>query len=298
MFKRISLYLLGIAVILMVVPSAYSQELTDDEKEGIKYIYEVEKVARDVYQNLYKKWGSPVLNIISQSEQSHMDIMKKLIDKYNLDDPAEGKGYGEFSTSELQKLYHDLLKLGGDSDVNALSTATMIEEFDIVEIKKYSDNTDREDVFSAYKILLEGSESHIIAFVSILNSMKVEYKPTYLSQQDYDKIVATMKTEGTAPATSTSTGDTFGDLALNGKESYRNNCFNCHGNSLSTEPASSATLAKHQNAQKLLNKIQNMPTSGKHEQWEVLSYLLIEHAWVSETTIFSVEKLSQVSLSQ
>lgn len=274
-------------------------ELTDVEKEGIQYIYEVEKVARDVYHYFYDEWETPVQNIISGSEQSHMDILKELIDKYYLGDPAEGKDYGEFSNSDLQQLYQDLIGLGLSSEVDALSTAAMIEEFDIVEIKEYVNKTDKDDVISAYNKLTEGSESHLRIFVSHLEDRAVEYQPQYLSQQDYNQIIATVPTETTATATkSTSTGATFSELAFNGEQAYSNNCFNCHGNSLSVGPSSYVTLSKYQNAQNLLEKISRMPNSGEQEQWEVLSYLLLEHDWVSGTTIFNMDNLSQISLTQ
>ena len=302
--KRINYLLLVIAVISMVVLSACSSktpdtEPTDVEKEGIQYIYEVEKVARDVYQYFYDEWETPVQDIISGSEQTHMDIMKELIDKYDLDDPAEGNDYGEFSNSDLQQLYHDLLESGLSSEVDALSTAAMIEEFDIVEIKKYVNNTDRDDIISAYNKLMTGSENHLRIFVAKLKDKVVEYQPQYLSQQDYNQIIATVTTKITTTTTiSPSEGTIFSELALKGEQSYSGNCVNCHGESLSTGPASNVILSKYQNAQNLLEKISRMPSSGEQEQWEVLSYLLLEHDWVSGTTIFNVDTLSQISLSQ
>jgi hypothetical protein len=153
MLKRIKYILLVIAAISMVVLPACAPKLTEGEKEGVKRIYEVEKVARDAYQYFFDKWGTPVQHVISGSEQNHMDIMKELIDKYNLGDPAKGNGYGEFSNSELRQLYHDLVESGSSSEVDALSTSAMIEEFDILEIKKYVNNTNRDDVISAYNKL-------------------------------------------------------------------------------------------------------------------------------------------------
>ncbi|MFC1865581.1 DUF2202 domain-containing protein [Chloroflexota bacterium] len=303
MLKRINSFLLVSAVISLVVLSACSPktpdaELTDVEKEGIQYIYEVEKVARDVYQYFYDEWETPVQNVISGSEQSHMDILKELIDEYNLDDPAEGNDYGEFSNSDLQQLYHDLIELGL-SEVDALSTAAMIEEYDIVEIRKYLSNTDRDDIISAYNKLIEGSESHLRIFVDKLKDKDVEYQPEYLSQQDYNQIIVTMTTGiPTTTTISTSTGTPFSELALKGEQSYSDNCFNCHGVSLSTGLASNVTLSKYQNAQNLLEKISGMPNRGEQEQWEVLSYLLVEHDWVSGTTIFNVGTLPQISLTQ
>lgn len=303
MLKNINYLLLVIAVISMGVLSACSSEtpdaeLTDVEKEGIQYIYEVEKVARDVYQYFYDEWGTPVQDIISGSEQTHMDILKELIDKYDLDDPAEGNGYGDFSNSDLQQLYHDLVESGLSSEVDALSTAAMIEEFDIVEIKKYANNTDRDDIISAYNKLMEGSESHLRVFVAKLKDKAVEYQPQYLSQQDYSQIIVAVTTEIPTTTKNTSTGATFSELSVNGKQSYSDNCFNCHGNSLSTVSASINALSGYQNAQNLLEKISRMPNSGVQEQWEVLSYLLLEHDWVSGTTIFGIDTLSQISLSQ
>jgi mono/diheme cytochrome c family protein len=229
--------------------------------------------------------------------------MKELIDKYNLGDPAAGKGYGEFSNSELQQLYHDLVARGSSSEVDALSTAAMIEEFDIVELRKNVANTNREDVLAAYSKLMAGSQNHLEIFTAKLKEKAVVYQPQYLSQQDYNQIIAAVAngnttTTTTATINSTSTAPTFGELAVNGKQSYSSICINCHGESLSTGSASSVTLSKYQNAQKLLEKISGMPMSGKQKQWEVLSYLLLEHNWVSGTTIFNPDTLSQIALSQ
>jgi hypothetical protein len=295
--KRISHLLLVVAAISMLVLSACSPKLTQGEKEGIQYIYQVEKVARDVYQVFYDKWQTPVQDIISGSEQNHMDIMKELIDKYKLDDPAAGKAYGEFGNSDLQKLYQDLVARGSTSEVDALSTAAMIEEFDIVEIKKEVSNTNKDDVIAAYKTLMTGSENHLRIFTAKLKEKAVEYKPQYLSQQDYNQIIAAVTIVNTTTTTSTSQETTFSKLAAGGKQSYGANCVNCHGETLSTAAASSVTLSKYQNAQKLLEKISRMPTSGAQDQWEVLSYLLLEHGWVSGNTIFNAGTLSQIALS-
>jgi hypothetical protein len=299
MSKIIVNFIFAILLISTIGLSACSPKLTEVEKEGIKRIYEVEKLARDVYQYLYNKWETPALNIISGSEQTHMDIMKELVDKYNLDDPVEGNDFGEFSNSELQQLYNALIERGLSSEVNALSTAAMIEEFDIVDINKYVNHTDRDDIISAYNRLTAGSENHLRVFVAGLKDKGVEYQPQYLSQQDYNQIISALTTETTTTTTaSTSNGTTFSELALKGEKSYNDNCFQCHGDALSTGSAGYVTLSRYQNAQKLLNKISQMPTSGEQEQWQVLSFLLFQHDWVSGSAIFNLDTLSQISISQ
>jgi hypothetical protein len=301
MSKKINFLLSVIIVISIVMLSSCSSstKLTDIEKEGIQYVYEMEKVARDVYQYFYDKWGTAVQNVISGSEQNHMDIMKALIDKYNLDDTVESNDHGNFNNADLQQLYNSLIESGSSSEVDALSTAAMIEEYDIVEINKYNSNTDKEDIVSAYNELTTGSENHLRVFVTKLKDNMVEYQPQYLSQQDYDRIVGTETTVTTTSTTvSTSIGVTFSELAVKGERSYNSICINCHGSSLSTMSGSYTTLSLYQNAQNLLQKIATMPISGKQAQWEVLSYLLLEHDWVSGDTIFNADTLSQISLSQ
>ncbi len=296
--KRISYLLPVIALISMIALPACSPKLNSSEKDGIKYIYEVEKVARDTYSYFYDKWNTPVQSVVSNSEQNHMDIFKELIDKYNLGDPAAGKGRGEFSNNELQQLYKDLTARGSVSETDALATAAMIEEFDIVELRKNAANTSREDVLTAYGRLMAGSQNHLEIFTAKLKEQAIVYKPQYLSQEDYNQIIAAMTITTTATtAAPVSATSTFGQLAVNGKQSYGSICINCHGESLSTGASSTVTLAKYQNAQKLLAKISGMPMSGVQKQWEVLSYLLLGHDWVSETAIFNPDTLSQITLS-
>jgi mono/diheme cytochrome c family protein len=109
--------------------------------------------------------------------------------------------------------------------------------------------------------------------------------------------MTTGNTTATTTTTSTSKAPTFGELAVNGKQTYASVCINCHGESLSIGDASAATLSKYKNAQNLLQKISGMPISGEQKQWEVLSYLLLEHNWVSGTAVFNPNTLSQILLA-
>lgn len=54
---------------------------------------EEEKLARDVYLELYETWDLPVFYNIAQSEQTHMGAVKTLIEKYNLKDPITDEDF-------------------------------------------------------------------------------------------------------------------------------------------------------------------------------------------------------------
>jgi hypothetical protein len=188
-----SLAAIALALLSTAALSACSSKLEDVEEEGILRIYEVEKVARDVYRYFYDKWGTSIMNSISQSEQVHMSWVKELVEEYKLDDPTEGNDYGEFTNSDLQQLYYSLIEEGDSSEEDALATGAMIEEIDIVDIKKYWDQTEKEDIDSTYNKLTDGSGNHLRIFVSSLTEKGVTYEPKYLSQDEFNQAIATPK---------------------------------------------------------------------------------------------------------
>ena len=65
-----------------------NEPLSLDETEGILLMREEEKMARDAYIIFYQKWKQPVFTNISQAEQTHMDAVLLLVNKYSLTDPV------------------------------------------------------------------------------------------------------------------------------------------------------------------------------------------------------------------
>jgi hypothetical protein len=166
--------------------------LSDAEIEGLLYMREEEKLARDVYLMLYEKWGMRILQNISGSEQTHMDAVKALLDRYDLDDPAAGTDVGVFTNPTLQELYDQLVDEGSQSLADALRVGAAIEEIDILDLEERIAQTDNSDIQLVYENLMRGSRNHLRAFVSTLERQVGEiYQPQYLSQTTYDAIVNT-----------------------------------------------------------------------------------------------------------
>ena len=65
-------------------------DLSTEEINGILFMREEEKLARDVYAKLYEIHGLPVFRHLSMSQQTHMDALAELIEKYGLKDPVAG----------------------------------------------------------------------------------------------------------------------------------------------------------------------------------------------------------------
>ncbi|MBN1856972.1 MAG: DUF2202 domain-containing protein [Dehalococcoidia bacterium] len=165
-------------------------QLTETEIEGILFMREEEKLARDVYLQLADMWSTNTFANISQSEQTHMDEVLLLIDKYGLTDPVEGNENGVFEDAKLQQLYDDLVAQGSVSEIEALKVGAAIEEIDIFDLEEYLAQTDNADIQQVYGDLLTGSMKHLSSFTSVLEKRGVTYEPQYLDSAAYETILS------------------------------------------------------------------------------------------------------------
>lgn len=165
--------------------------LSEAEKATLLWMREEEKLARDVYLTLYKEWNASIFNNIAKSEQSHMDALLKKIEFYGLDDSATTV-VGDFNNEELQDLYDDLVETGMQSYEDALWVGVTIEDLDILDIAEAIHETDELALQTTYESLLEGSKSHLRAFVDLFDADKSTeelYVPQYIDQDLYDAII-------------------------------------------------------------------------------------------------------------
>jgi len=136
-------------------------ELSADDKSGLLFMYQKEKVARDVDNYLYNKWNLRVFSNIAKSEKTHMDAIKSLLQKYNLTIPSDDVGV--FELEELQSLYNTLITSGSVSANEALKVGKLVEETDIADLQSRI-STAAEDIKLVYQELLNGSYNHLNAF--------------------------------------------------------------------------------------------------------------------------------------
>ena len=136
-------------------------DLSQEDQDGLVFMYQEEKVARDVYLYLYEKWGLRVFNSIASSEQQHMDAVKALIEKYNLPLPSDDAGV--FEDEALASLYETLIQKGETSPTDALEVGVLVEETDIEDLLDRIEYAP-EDIKVIYQNLLNGSYNHLNAF--------------------------------------------------------------------------------------------------------------------------------------
>ncbi|HEY9171717.1 MAG TPA: DUF2202 domain-containing protein [Verrucomicrobiae bacterium] len=157
-----------LAAVLMSGFVSAASALTTAEASSILFMKQEEKLARDVYQALYAKWGHVTFANIAVSEQRHMDAVDGLIARYRLTDTTP-KEAGKFTYPELQALYDQLVALGSTSLENALAVGVLIEQTDIEDLQAALKTTRERPIRNVFSNLLEGSYNHLAAFTAALN---------------------------------------------------------------------------------------------------------------------------------
>ncbi len=158
--------------------------------EDLQFLREEEKLARDVYLTLYDKWGLSLHNNIASSEQTHMTQVKTIMESLGVTDPVADDSVGAFVNAELRDLYSDLVEFGEESETAALQVGATIEDLDIKDIEEMKSRTSDQSVLNMYSSLQCGSRNHLRSFTSALDSSEASYDPQYISQEDFDAILA------------------------------------------------------------------------------------------------------------
>lgn len=173
-----------------------SDEMTDvddtiskQEIENLQFLKEEEKLARDVYLFSYDLYGQNIFKNISNSEQSHMNSVSVIMEKYGIKDLSFDER-GKFSNLELQQLYDDLVDLSKISLENALTVGATVEDLDINDLNNFISNADHQDMIEMYQLLNCGSRNHLRAYTNNLESLDLTYDPQFISVEEYDMILS------------------------------------------------------------------------------------------------------------
>ncbi|MDP3267087.1 MAG: DUF2202 domain-containing protein [Sulfuricurvum sp.] len=164
MSKKIVMAVLA-SMMMSGVVCAATVTLDATKKASLLFMYQEEKVARDVYITLGKKYPTATtFSSIQSSEQTHMDTVESLCIKYgvNISNIDETK-VGVFVLPELQALYNTLVIQGAVSLLEAQKVGVAIEKKDIIDILAAEVGMPS-DVVKKFENLRAGSYNHLDAF--------------------------------------------------------------------------------------------------------------------------------------
>ena len=196
------------------IDSQGSQTLDFNEQTHLEFMREEEKLARDVYITLGIQYPQlRVFGNIDDSEQRHTCAVCDMLKKYGVADPNTNDNVGVFTGADYGPYftvkYQALVERGSASSLNALYTGAFIEELDMLDINYCPEEiielqqsigghsdcgkiyTDNPDIQRLYTSLLEGSKSHLRAFVKNIERSEGEgtYRAQVLPQAQVDEIL-------------------------------------------------------------------------------------------------------------
>lgn len=151
-------------------------ELTEEQKDMLFYIFQEEKVARDVYITLGKLYpNESTFANIQISEQEHILSAQVLCERYEIDTSMvnlslDDAYIGLFELDSMQTLYNSCIQLGVVSLLEAIRVGIEIEVTDIADLEEAAEGMPS-DVVNTYENLKDGSLSHLAAFEAAEKSL-------------------------------------------------------------------------------------------------------------------------------
>lgn len=141
--------------------------LSQSEVDSLLYMIEEEKMAHDVYVELFEQTGLIEFDKISESEQNHYDKLVSVADKFDVDISFLSTESGVFANDEIQNLYDTLMQNASSSTEAAISVGIAIEEADIADLGATIETTEAVLLGQVYSHLLDASTNHLSAFEGI-----------------------------------------------------------------------------------------------------------------------------------
>ncbi len=152
-----------------------SSNINSDIKLMLEYMYDEERLAKDIYLALYSKYRINQLErIATNSETRHIDAVNRLAQRYGVTTSSQRAGV--YSVSKIQDLYNQLYSKGVRSQRDALEVGCMVEVTDINDLQEHISTAQRagaNDIVDTFESLKRGSYNHYWAFDRGLKQMGV-----------------------------------------------------------------------------------------------------------------------------
>ena len=174
--------------IVKMAESLPESNLTEEQKYTLAYMWNEEKLAKDIYLALYEMWGQRTFyNIATRSETRHEEAVESLVQKYDInitnlenyeirysEEELKALAPGEYSVPEVQELYDTLYAKGSQSLQDALEVGCMVEVTDVNDLNEDIEIAEgAEDLVLVFGFLRSGSYNHYWAFDRALKNIGV-----------------------------------------------------------------------------------------------------------------------------
>jgi hypothetical protein len=164
-------------------------ELVNEQKYALAYMWNEEKLAKDLYTAFAKKHSIKQFeNIAKRSETRHVEMVEELVERYDINitnlqddtvnyskDALRDLPEGQFGVDKIQTLYNTFYEEGLPSKVDALQVGCMVEVTDVDDLNRYIKIADKaQDLVSVFERLRAASYNHYWAFDKALKAESQE----------------------------------------------------------------------------------------------------------------------------
>lgn len=175
-------------------PCFVNGTIAERDAEGLLFMWEEEKMAKDIYAYFSDKYKYRIFGNITKSETIHQQAVNRLIEAYGLTNPGSDAP-GVFLNEQIADRYQKLINLGENSLVDALRAGALIEETDILDLKEWLNETENPYITRVFLNLLKASENHLRAFTIFLRFQDIAYEPLVLNDDYFSAIIGRRVTD-------------------------------------------------------------------------------------------------------
>ena len=176
-----------------------SANLSQELKDALAHMGNEERLAHDLYMNLYNYYKDNMgleikqfYNIATNSETKHVSTVQSLVKRYDLNVSdftnvdanivesnnmsADNMPSGVYDIPAIQELYDTLYSMGVESQEDALKVGCMVEVTDINDLDEYielAQESNASDIVAAFESLRDASYRHYWAFDKGLKNIGV-----------------------------------------------------------------------------------------------------------------------------
>lgn len=163
-----------------LISNIEKSDLSSSEEQSLYYQYSEEKLAHDIYTYFYELYWTQVFSNIASSESQHMEAVRVLLDRYDLEAPT--------TYWELQETY-DVLKAEWEKSLqSALEVWAKIEILDIEDIVDTIKETDNDDIKLVLTNIGWASYNHLRWFLNTLSMNNLETDIDYNNYLTQDQL--------------------------------------------------------------------------------------------------------------
>ena len=151
----------GIGIVTAGSASAATDTLSDKQ---LVALYEEERLAGDVYDELGKQTSESLFDRIAVSEDHHQAAVAGLLENRGYDISGLPTRPGDYVTDGYDEMYDAFVTTGSASVEDAYGVGVAIEEADIADLDSLLGQTDDPAEITVLEALLAGSTHHLAAF--------------------------------------------------------------------------------------------------------------------------------------